>query len=95
MSNTVLVAGASGLVGAAVVDRFLDDGWGVVAVSRRRPEVFSDKPFTHLAVDLQDETACQQAFRTISDVPTWSTARSTRSPPDRRVDRAGPDADQP
>jgi nucleoside-diphosphate-sugar epimerase len=27
MPDTVLVAGASGLVGAAVVDRFLDDGW--------------------------------------------------------------------
>jgi nucleoside-diphosphate-sugar epimerase len=68
MPNTVLVAGASGLVGAAVVDRFLDDGWDVVAVSRREPEVFSDKPFTHLAVDLQDESASKAAFAGISDV---------------------------
>ena len=37
MTNTVLIAGASGLVGAAAVDKFLDDGWDVVAVSRRRP----------------------------------------------------------
>ena len=68
MPNTVLVAGASGLVGAAVVDRFLDDGWDVIAVSRRKPEVFSDKPFRHLAVDLQDEAACKQAFSDIADV---------------------------
>ena len=29
MANTVLIAGASGLVGAAAVDKFLDDGWDV------------------------------------------------------------------
>src|SRR3712207_1029664 len=68
MPNTVLVAGASGLVGAAVVDRFLDDGWDVVAVSRREPEVFSDRPFVHLAVDLQDEAAAKAAFGGIADV---------------------------
>lgn len=66
--STVLVAGASGLVGAAVVDAFLDDGWDVVAVSRRAPEVFSDKPFTHLAVDLQDEAACREAFAGVTGV---------------------------
>ena len=38
MPNAVLVAGASGPVGAAVVDRFLDDGWDVIAVSRRKPQ---------------------------------------------------------
>ena len=34
--GTVLVAGASGVVGTAAVERFLGDGWDVVAVSRRR-----------------------------------------------------------
>jgi nucleoside-diphosphate-sugar epimerase len=68
MTHKVLVAGASGLVGAAVVDRFLDDGWDVVAVSRRKPEVFSDKPFTHLPVDLQDQSASKAAFTGIADV---------------------------
>lgn len=68
MAQTVLVAGASGLVGAAAVDAFLDEGWDVVAVSRRRPEVFSGRPFTHLAVDLQDEVACRAAFSGIRDV---------------------------
>lgn len=61
MVGTVLVAGASGLVGAASVDAFLEDGWDVVAVSRRRPEVFSGKPFRHLALDLQDPVACASA----------------------------------
>ena len=68
MAGKVLVAGASGLVGAAAVDAFLDDGWEVVAVSRRKPEVFSDRSFQHLPVDLQDEAACKAAFSDIRDV---------------------------
>jgi nucleoside-diphosphate-sugar epimerase len=68
MANTVLVAGASGLVGAATVDKFLDDGWEVVALSRRRPEVFSDRPFEHLAVDLRDESATRAAMSALSRV---------------------------
>src|SRR3712207_6685035 len=68
MAGKVLVAGASGLVGAAAVDAFLDDGWEVVAVSRRKPEVFSDRSFQHLPVDLQDEAACKAAFSHIRDV---------------------------
>ena len=68
MARTVLVAGASGLVGAAAVDKFLDDDWEVIAVSRRRPEVFSDKPFRHLALDLQDAAACRDAAPTLAAV---------------------------
>jgi nucleoside-diphosphate-sugar epimerase len=68
MANTVLIAGASGLVGAACVDRFLDDGWEVVAVSRRRPEVFSEAPFRHLPIDLQDEGAAREALSGLSGV---------------------------
>jgi nucleoside-diphosphate-sugar epimerase len=68
MSNTVLIAGASGLVGAACVDRFLDDGWNVVAVSRRRPEVFSDRPFEHRPIDLRDEAAAREAVQDLAGV---------------------------
>ncbi|HET6795232.1 MAG TPA: SDR family oxidoreductase [Acidimicrobiales bacterium] len=62
MAETVLVAGASGLVGAACVDAFLEGGDEVIAVSRRRPEVFSERPFRHLPVDLRDGEACRSAF---------------------------------
>lgn len=68
MSRTVLVTGASGLVGTATVDSFLNAGWDVIAVSRRRPEVSSTKDFTHLAVDLQDPQACREAFLSLSQV---------------------------
>ena len=68
MVNKVLIAGASGLVGAAAVDAFLEDGWDVVAISRRKPEIFSDRPFQHLPVDLQDELACKSVLSDIRDV---------------------------
>lgn len=68
MAKTVLIAGASGLVGCAAVDAFLDAGWEVIALSRRKPEVFSERTFTHLTVDLQDRTACEAAFSHLADV---------------------------
>ncbi len=63
MKGTVLVAGASGLVGAAAVEAFLEDGYDVIALSRRRPEIDSKKPFTHCALDLRDASACAEAAR--------------------------------
>lgn len=68
MTDTVLVAGASGLVGAAAVGAFLEEGWEVVALSRRRPEVFSGTPFRHVALDLLDPEACRRAVAELSDV---------------------------
>lgn len=68
MTNTVLIAGASGLVGAAAVDTFLNDGWNVIAVSRRKPEVVSDRTFRHLALSLRDAAACRKAFGNLSEV---------------------------
>lgn len=68
MSRTVLIAGASGLVGTAAVDAFLEAGWEVIAVSRRRPEICGTQPFQHLSVDLQDASACQAAFGALGHV---------------------------
>jgi nucleoside-diphosphate-sugar epimerase len=68
MSRTVLITGGSGVVGSAAIDAFLDAGWDVIAVSRRRPEIFSDKPYTHLPVDLQDAEACRTAFGALPQV---------------------------
>jgi nucleoside-diphosphate-sugar epimerase len=64
--KTVLVAGASGLVGLAAVRRFLDDGWGVIAVSRREPPGIKGARF--LSVDLLDEAACEAAFSAMPEV---------------------------
>jgi nucleoside-diphosphate-sugar epimerase len=59
-ADTVLVVGASGVIGSAAVDRFAASGWDVMAASRRRPVV--DGAFRHVAVDLCDEPACADVF---------------------------------
>ncbi len=68
MAGTVLIAGASGLVGAAAVEKFLNEGWDVIAASRRKPEVESTRPFTHLALDLQDAAACTAAAKGLGNI---------------------------
>jgi nucleoside-diphosphate-sugar epimerase len=66
--QTVLVAGATGLVGEAAVAAFAAAGWDVIAVSRRTPEPVEKGSFRHLAVDLTDEAACRAAFGGLSQV---------------------------
>ncbi len=68
MTGTVLVAGASGLVGTAAAHAFLDAGWQVVAASRREPELLAGRNYQHLALDLQDARACEAAAATLADV---------------------------
>jgi nucleoside-diphosphate-sugar epimerase len=67
---SVLIAGASGLVGNAALERFLGrDGWtDVIALSRRRPEIDSTRPFRHLSVDLRERPAAEQALAGVGDV---------------------------
>jgi nucleoside-diphosphate-sugar epimerase len=49
--------------GLRLVESFLADGYDVIALSRRRPEVESTKPFTHSALDLRDDAACRDAAK--------------------------------
>jgi nucleoside-diphosphate-sugar epimerase len=67
---SVLVAGASGLVGNAALELFLQrNGWSqVIALSRRRPEIDSTRPFRHLSVDLRDRGAAQEALSSVGDI---------------------------
>jgi len=58
-----VVAGASGVVGNAVVERLLERGrHEVVALSRRTPEITGSRQFTHLPVDLTDAAATRTAL---------------------------------
>jgi nucleoside-diphosphate-sugar epimerase len=68
--RTVLVVGASGVVGSAAVEHFLqsDAGWDVLAVSRRKPPAVTDREYRHLAVDLRDVEASRAAFGEASSV---------------------------
>ena len=40
----------------------------VIAASRRKPEVESKRPFTHLALDLRDPAACKEAAKGFTNV---------------------------
>jgi nucleoside-diphosphate-sugar epimerase len=59
-NKTVLIVGASGLVGTAAATSFVDAGWAVITTSRRKP-VFVDASIPHIALDLKDEEQCRAA----------------------------------
>lgn len=61
----VLVTGASGLLGVAAIERFLDAGWDVVGVSRRKPRA-AKRP--RRAVDLRDQEKARAGFEPLTDV---------------------------
>jgi nucleoside-diphosphate-sugar epimerase len=61
--RTVVVAGASGLVGYSALRQFAAAGWRVVGVSRRPPPDLDG--VEHLAIDLADAEACDAALRDI------------------------------
>nr|WP_294528281.1 NAD-dependent epimerase/dehydratase family protein [uncultured Rhodopila sp.] len=65
--KTVLVAGATGLVGYAALKHFVTEpGTAVIAVSRR---ALADAPSVrHLALDLTDAAACRDAADDLRDV---------------------------
>ena len=63
MSGTLVVAGATGLIGAAVAEHFAAlPGWQVIALSRRVPML--PPGVRHVAVDLADADACRSAIQT-------------------------------
>jgi nucleoside-diphosphate-sugar epimerase len=64
----VLITGASGLLGVAAIERFLDAGWDVVGVSRRKPELPSGRDIDFLSVDLRDREKARAAFEPLTDV---------------------------
>lgn len=63
MTGSVLVVGASGLIGQPVVEEFLDHGWPVIALSRRRPVIDHERSFEHVSVDLRDREAVADLAR--------------------------------
>lgn len=64
---TLLVAGASGLIGQAALEHFSDHpGWEVLALSRRRPD--AGGTWRHLAVDLLQARAVADAAPALRSV---------------------------
>lgn len=63
----ILVAGALGLVGRAVVEHLeQDDAWEIVCLSRRSPDFDARAHF--LSVDLRDEQNCREVLGEVRDV---------------------------
>ena len=60
MQNTVVIAGATGVVGNAALDHYLEAGWNVIALSRRVPQTSSTRQFQHIAVDLRDKAPARR-----------------------------------
>lgn len=69
MKKTVLVLGASGVVGWSAAEHFLSDPeCEVITVSRRKPELNTEREFRHIAVDLRDTEKSREVFSTLTDV---------------------------
>jgi len=66
-SKTAVVTGASSGIGEATVRRLLADGWEVIGLSRRAPNV-DDAAFTWIGVDLGDFAQLEERASAIGDV---------------------------
>jgi len=66
-AGTALVAGATGMVGSRIVERLAEDGWRVIALSRR-PREKGAGSVVNVAVDLLDREACRSALGELRDV---------------------------
>ena len=64
--KTVVIAGASGVVGQAAVERFAGaPGWSTIALSRRAPVVEDGLSFRHVSLDLTNALACRAAIEAL------------------------------
>ncbi|MGH6972014.1 MAG: NAD-dependent epimerase/dehydratase family protein, partial [Caulobacteraceae bacterium] len=67
MANTILIAGASGVIGQAAVEHFAaSPGWRVLGASRRAPDP-APAGYEHVALDLTDAAACRSAADRFSE----------------------------
>jgi nucleoside-diphosphate-sugar epimerase len=79
--RTVLVAGASGLVGNAAVERFAADGANLIGLSRRRPTK-AVPGVEYRSVDLQDPGAARKALVDLSQITHLVYAAVNETPGD-------------
>ncbi len=80
MRGKILIAGASGVVGTSSVEAFANDGWDVIALSRRKPEISTGANFTHLQVNLFDPEECSAAIGAIDGISHVVFAALSESP---------------
>jgi nucleoside-diphosphate-sugar epimerase len=67
--NTILVAGASGVIGQAAAAHFASlPGWRVIGVSRRAADPAPSANYEHVCLDLTDAAACRAADERLAGV---------------------------
>lgn len=67
--NTVLIVGATGVIGEAALARFAAlESWSAIALSRREPEPVASGHFVHHALDLRDTAACRALCNDLTKV---------------------------
>ena len=83
--NVALVAGASGVVGRALLE-YLEEqkDWDIAAICRRRPD-FATRA-QHLPLDLTDPKACEQLLWNAGPFThVFYTALASRKQPDEEI----------
>lgn len=80
MNSNVLVVGASGVVGTSAINAFLREGWNVVGVSRREPEIEPSDRFRHLPLDLFDRADVAEKLSQLSDITHVAFAALSEQP---------------
>lgn len=86
-NRAAVVAGVSGIVGRAIADRLLAEGWRVVGLSRRAP-MPPIPGLDHLQVDLADRDACRAALRRHAADTTHLVFAGRAPDPDPAVEAA-------
>jgi nucleoside-diphosphate-sugar epimerase len=77
----VLIAGASGFVGSAAIDRFAAAGWKVIGLSRR-PPARTVPQVEYRSVDLLDRDSCREVLTDLSRVSHLVYAAVNETPGD-------------
>jgi len=77
----IVIAGASGVIGAAALELFARlPGWRVTALSRRKPFVSEGLEFEHVTIDLRDSEDCLQKAAALHPVTHLIYAAVSEAP---------------
>jgi 3-oxoacyl-[acyl-carrier protein] reductase len=67
-SPAALVTGVSSGIGKAIAERLLEQGWTVIGVSRRRPDLSESARFSWLGADLTDSSGISKVVSRVQRV---------------------------
>ena len=81
-NKTVVIVGATGALGPAVIQRFLSDGWEVRTLSRTPPAAGTlAATVPHISADVTDQPALEQAFQGVDSVVHMAALLHVVDPP--------------